>query len=126
MVPRKYEASIVRQCNPLYTYLLINSKLSSTKEAVYLRRSRFDIIANILTIAKEETLKTPILYGANLNYGQLCNYLVFLLENNLLNSHGCDEQKRYETTEKGFRFLEEYMEIQNILNINEMSKALPL
>ena len=39
-------------------------------------------MADILEIAKEGTLKTQIMYKANLSFTQLSDYLSFMLNNN--------------------------------------------
>jgi predicted transcriptional regulator len=81
-----------------------------------LKRSRFDIINDILNIAKIEKTKTPILYGANLSFNQLQEYLVLLVDLNLLSLNENDGKSCYKTTDKGSNFLEKYREIQNLLN----------
>jgi len=79
-----------------------------------LRRNRIDIITDILSIAEEETLKTPILTQANLSFQQLDAYLDFLFKMNLLTSYERDGQTFFKTTKKGYNFLEAYQEIQNL------------
>ena len=70
------------------------------------RRSRTDIITDILTIAMEGTLKTRIMYGANLSYTLLKIYLALLQETNLLQTRREDDWVVYTTTEKGMEFLQ--------------------
>lgn len=71
------------------------------------RRSRTDIIADILGIAAEGALKTRIMYGANLSYTQLKKYLPLLLKEKLLQTRKGDDWMIYTTTEKGRKFLQE-------------------
>jgi predicted transcriptional regulator len=81
-----------------------------------LKRGRFDIITDILDITEREKTKTPILYGANLSFKQMQEYLGLLVDLNLLSLDENNGKSCYKTTDKGFRFLEKYREIQNLLN----------
>ena len=83
------------------------------------RRDRLYIIAEILSIAKDGTLKTQIMYKANLSFTQLNNYLKLLIEFNLMKVNEEDDRNVYRTTAKGCRFLERYKEILKLLNSNE-------
>ncbi len=71
------------------------------------KRSRLDIIIDILEVAKEGTSKTAIVSGANLNFQLTEKYLVPLLENGFLENR----QEKYVTTEKGRTILEKAKEI---------------
>ena len=70
-----------------------------------------DIIAEILLFCEEQKTKTSIMYNANLNYSQLKNHL------NTLTSQGLLEKKtnKYVTTERGYRFLELFAQINDLL-----------
>jgi predicted transcriptional regulator len=84
------------------------------------RRDKLFIIAEILEIAKEGTLKTQIMYRANLSFTQLNDYLNFMLKINLLGKVSENDKERYETTAKGLDFLQRYQEIAELLkNENE-------
>ena len=48
------------------------------------RLDQLAIIADILQITKENTLKTQIMYKANLSYTQLNTYLGVLIKNDLI------------------------------------------
>ena len=79
------------------------------------RRDKLCIIAEILEIAKEGTLKTQIMYKANLSFAQLNDYLKFMLKIRLLNKvveFGKDE---YFATEKGLDFLQRQCELTELL-----------
>lgn len=66
-------------------------------------RSRTEIITMILDSARTGTTKTKIMYKAYLSYGQLQDYLKFLLANEFLI---CEEGTQlHRTTEKGLRYL---------------------
>jgi len=87
------------------------------------RRDKLYIIAEILEIATEGTLKTQIMYRANLSFTQLKDYLKFMLEINLLEKVMRNEKGMYRTTEKGVNFLHRYREITEFLKTeNENSK----
>jgi predicted transcriptional regulator len=79
------------------------------------RRDKLYIIAEILEIAKEGTLKTQIMYRANLSFTQLNDYLRFMLKINLLNKIYENDKEIYKTTEKGMNFLVRYKEITELL-----------
>jgi len=52
------------------------------------------------------------MYKTNLNYLQLQNHLKFLTTQGMLSSN----MGKYSTTEKGYRFLELFMGLYDILN----------
>lgn len=83
------------------------------------RRNRLFIIAEILNIAKEGSLKTKIMYKANLSFAQLNEYLSFLTKIHLLEIRKENRKKIYRTTAKGTRYLEKYKDIANLLGNNE-------
>lgn len=79
------------------------------------RRDRLYIMAEILGVAREGTLKTQIMYRANLSFAQLNEYLSLLLKLNLLETVVAADRNIYKTTEKGLRYLESYREIRELL-----------
>lgn len=79
------------------------------------RRDKLFIIAEVLEIAKEGTLKTQIMYRANLSFTQLNDYLKFMLKINLLNKTVQNDKEVYKATEKGLDFLQRYREITELL-----------
>ncbi len=79
------------------------------------RRDRLYIIAEILEIAKDGTLKTQIMYRANLSFTQLNDYLRFMLRINLLNKIVENDKEIYKATGKGIDFLQRYREITELL-----------
>ena len=83
------------------------------------RRDRLYIIAEILTIAKGGSLKTQIMYRANLSFAQLNEYLNFLTEMEFLEIQNENKKNTYTTTVKGDRYLEKYKDISNLLGENE-------
>jgi predicted transcriptional regulator len=82
------------------------------------RRDRLHIIAEILTITKEGSLKTQIMYKANLSFAQLNEYLNFLTKIELLCSLKENSKNIYKITNKGQKYLEKYKDISEILGKN--------
>jgi len=80
------------------------------------RRDRLYIIAEILTVAKDGSLKTQIMYRANLSFAQLNEYVSFLLKIKLLKVTEEDGRTVYKITTKGVKFLQSYEEITSLLN----------
>ena len=72
-------------------------------------------MAQILNIAREETLKTQIMYRANLSFAQVNNYLSFLQEVGFLNIKTKDGRAIYRRTPKGVKYLETFAEINDLL-----------
>ncbi|MEM4703453.1 MAG: winged helix-turn-helix domain-containing protein [Candidatus Bathyarchaeia archaeon] len=83
------------------------------------RRDKLFIIAEILEIAKEGTLKTQVMYRANLSFAQLNDYLDFMLKIGLLEKTETNGKEVYRATEKGLNFLQRYHEINQLLRTNE-------
>jgi predicted transcriptional regulator len=97
----------------------VNSWKSNTTSK---RRDKLSIIAEILEIAKEGTLKTQIMYKANLSFAQLNDYLKFMLKTSLLNRFRANGKDVYAATEKGIDFLQRHSELTEMLKENEKSK----
>jgi len=87
---------------------------SSTK-----RRDKLCIIAEILEIAKEGTLKTQIMYKANLSFAQLNEYMKFMLKVKLLEKLTNQGKDVYMVTEKGLDFLQRQCELSELLKTEE-------
>jgi predicted transcriptional regulator len=83
------------------------------------RRDRLFILAEILNIAKGGSLKTQIMYRANLSFAQLNEYLNFLTKMEFLEIQNENRKDNYVTTSKGDRYLEKYTDLANLLGENE-------
>jgi predicted transcriptional regulator len=94
---------------------------SSTAKPNPKRRDKLNIIAQILEIAKDETLKTQIMYKANLSFAQLNDYLKFMLKINLLQKLEDNKKEIYKTTEKGMDFLQRHQKISELLTTESES-----
>ena len=79
------------------------------------RRDRLTIMAQVLNVAREGTLKTQIMYRANLSFAQLNEYLPFLQEIRLLKVNSEDGKTTYKTTSKGNKYLENFSKIRELL-----------
>jgi len=93
-------------------YLYYKNK---TFGVVAVPRSKLDIFAEVLEIAKNGTTKTRIISQANLNR-KLATCILHLLADLDLLAEAQNSPISYCTTEKGFRFLHEYRYIQGLLN----------
>lgn len=82
---------------------------------LHTRRGRLSIIADILDVARRGAIKTRIMYRASLSFSQLCDYLSFLLDANLLKTVENPNRTLYKTTNKGLQYLQSYMEIGELL-----------
>jgi predicted transcriptional regulator len=83
------------------------------------RRDKLSIVAEILEIAKDGTLKTQIMYKANLSFAQLGEYLRFLTNAKLLANYNQGGKDVYAATGKGLDFLQRHGELTELLNVNE-------
>jgi predicted transcriptional regulator len=83
------------------------------------RRDKLCIIAEILEIAKEGTLKTQIMYKANLSFAQLNEYLKFMLKIKLMQKLVHQGKDVYISTEKGLDFLQRQCELTELLKTEE-------
>ena len=79
------------------------------------RRNRLDIIASMLETVKDGSLKTQIMYKANLSFTQLNDYLDFLLDNRSVTQTLSDQKEVYFITEKGVDFLQRRSELLRLL-----------
>ena len=82
-----------------------------TKMYMPQRRSNLEIVAEILKIARKGAKKTRIVYGANMNFKMLEEYLEKLTKAGLIaNSEGNGGLIR--TTEKGVEYLQQFSNLQ--------------
>jgi predicted transcriptional regulator len=72
-------------------------------------------MAEVLRTAKTGSLKTHLMYGANLSFSQLKYYLSLLLSTGLLKTVQEDNKVIYRTTSKGLEFLTNYEKIISLL-----------
>jgi len=84
-----------------------------SKTGLSQRRSNLEIIAEILRIARRGARKTRIVYGANLNFKMLREYLKKLEDAGLITvSRG--EGSIVKTTKKGHEFLQRFYGLKEL------------
>jgi predicted transcriptional regulator len=76
-----------------------------------MKRSFFEIIAEILRVAKNGAKKTRIMHSCNLSYRMTGNLLTYLLEADLLRIGDS-----FHTTERGLQFLKAYQTLDLLLS----------
>jgi predicted transcriptional regulator len=96
--------------NQIQELIKVNLK-GSLKERFKKRRTRFEIMVDILSVSRKGALKTQIVYKANLNYNRVDRYLAYLERNGLLENR----DSIYATTKKGEEFLHDYSNIKTLL-----------
>jgi predicted transcriptional regulator len=96
--------------------------MNSWKDDTSKRRDKLSIIAEILEIAKEGTLKTQIMYKANLSFAQLNDYLKFMQKTSLLRKFRANGKDVYTATEKGIDFMQRHFELTELLQEEENGK----
>jgi len=72
-------------------------------------------MAELLRIARRGALKTQLMYGANLSFAQLNDYLSFLISTGLLKTFQEGNKLIYKATSKGLEFLTNYEKIISLL-----------
>ncbi len=80
-----------------------------------MRRSRYQIISQILEICIGGASKTRIVYQANLNFRTVNQHIDILTNSGMLNVKQ-GSNIIYETTEKGTKFLKSIKEVNNNLS----------
>jgi predicted transcriptional regulator len=76
------------------------------------RRGKLDIIAEILLFYDQKKTKTSIMYNTNLNYSQLKSHMHTLTTQGML----VKSQNKDNTTEKGYRFIELFTQLNDLLD----------
>jgi predicted transcriptional regulator len=84
-------------------------------DVTYKRRDKLSIIAEILEIARNGTLKTQIMYKANLSFSQLNQYLKYMLKIRLIDKLDITRKEVYRATEKGLDFIQRHSELTELL-----------
>jgi predicted transcriptional regulator len=83
-------------------------------------RSRSEIIASILGTANGNRIRqTEILYKTYLSHTLLKDYLLFLIESDLLDYNSVD--RTFKTTEKGMRFLRMYEQMVDLVSMKKQA-----
>jgi len=83
------------------------------------RRGKFDIIAEILLLCDQKKTKTSIMYNTNLKYSQLKSHMHTLTAQWIL----VKSQNKYNTIEKGYRLIEFFTQLNDLLDKFNPKKA---
>jgi predicted transcriptional regulator len=86
-------------------------------------RSRIQIAADILQIAKAGSRKTRIMYLGNLSFDLLQKYLDMLVNLGLIEARNGPD-KTYVATEKGNHFLDDFVELQRHSEVVQEKKRI--
>jgi len=79
------------------------------------RRSRLDIIANILDAARRRATKTYLMLHCGMSFCQLKKYLHLTLESKLLVTENDGANLLFKTSGKGKMFLESYENLKGLM-----------
>lgn len=81
-----------------------------------LRRSKYEIVSEILTISntREGVNITKIVYSANLNFKNAQEIIGELVRNCMLEKVNGDGRIKYRTTKKGLEFISKYETLVSI------------
>jgi predicted transcriptional regulator len=77
------------------------------------KRDRLEIIAAILDLCLKPRTKTRIMYGTNLSWKMLQQYLSQMQSQGLLEVN--NNSTKYVTTSRGHDFLEKWKELQELM-----------
>ncbi|MGM5483011.1 MAG: winged helix-turn-helix domain-containing protein [Nanobdellota archaeon] len=89
------------------------------------KRERTEIIYDILKVIqnrKGRAKPTHILYKSNLSSQMLNEYLYLLLEKKLIEKETNKKNKLYTLTEKGYKYIEEYIIIQRFMDSYDLNE----
>lgn len=80
-----------------------------------MKRSRYEIISQILNICVGGACKTKIVYQANLNFRTINPYIDLLTKNGLIKTN-TGRNIEYETTNKGMKLIEDFKQMDTKLS----------
>ncbi len=87
----------------------------ATRTMTDVRRSKFEIIADMLTILREPTCWTNIISNCNMSTKQSKQYLSLLMSHDLIQIAATARSVKYQRTEAGRKLLEQYDKIVLLL-----------
>jgi predicted transcriptional regulator len=87
-----------------------------SRGGMIVKRSKHEIISQILDICKNGASKTRIVYQANLNFRTVNPYIDLLIKNELIKKRE-GQNILYETTERGINLLDNFREMNRHLDI---------
>jgi len=77
------------------------------------KRDRVEIIADILDLCSKPKTKTQVMYGTNLSWKMLQNYLSELQSREFLENQSTS--KKYVATKRGLEFIKKWRALQELL-----------
>ncbi len=80
-----------------------------------MKRSKYEIISQILNICVGGACKTKIVYQANLNFRTINPYIDLLSKNGLIKT-SMGRNVQYETTNKGMKLIEDFKQMDTKLS----------
>lgn len=80
------------------------------------KRTRLQILKEIVDVAKGGSKKTNIMYKCNLSFDQLNKYLNLALDRNLIGITSVNPHPVYTVTSKGLQFSKDYEELMKSFN----------
>ncbi len=80
-----------------------------------MKRSKYQIISQILDICVGGACKTKIVYQANLNFRTINPYIDLLTKNGLIKT-SMGRNVSYETTNRGMKLIEDFKQMNNKLS----------
>ena len=89
---------------------LRNGVKESLRQRFKERRGKLEIMADILSVARNGAAKTEIAFRVNLNFNRLKGYIAYLEAKGLLENTG----PSYKSTERGKEFLGDYQRITEV------------
>ena len=82
----------------------------------FIKRTRFEVMYEILSFCRSPRQKTHIMYKCNLSYEQLQKYIEFTVSSNLLKKSEENGKALYQITEHGENFIHEYEQLRLIID----------
>jgi predicted transcriptional regulator len=96
-----------------HTDLIADMPFNSGRGVLIVKRSSFEIMAEILNLCKKPQTKTKIMYMTNLSWRMLHNYLSTLQSKGLIEVH--HSLTKYAATPKGVKFVETWKKLAKLL-----------
>lgn len=99
----------------------VEQEKSHTVNSIWKRRSRFEVIADILRVVRKRGTKARVMLSARVN-GAIAGEYLNLLQNGGLLRRVDGENQPYLITERGTEYLEVYDSLNNLLSLPVISK----
>jgi len=104
------------------TAALVQNKENAKGTSSFKNRSRVEIVANMLSIARSGSLKTHLMYKANLSYVMVTEYLDYLSKSGLIKRVILNGANAFQTTARGIEYLVTYDSLRRVAGLDEKKK----